>query len=156
MCLFSIRTVDFEGYSLPPNTHVVPLLHAIHMNPDHWSEPEAFQPERFLNADHTEVVKPAHFIPFGVGQRMCIGDQMAEKEFFLLFASMLHSFDIRVPKSCSELPSLKGFSAVTVTPNAFEIECSPRNVAALGNAIQDLANNNELADDCRMYNGYRG
>lgn len=92
------REVEFEGYKLPKNTHIVPLLHAVHMDPEIWDEPEEFRPSRFLSADGKKVVKPDQFMPFGAGQRMCIGDQMAEKEFFLLFSSLLHSFDLSLPE----------------------------------------------------------
>ena len=79
------RAVNFEGFVIPKNAHVIPLLHAVHMNPDYWEEPEAFRPERFLSEDGKTVQKPEHFMPFGVGQRMCLGDHLAEKEFFLFF-----------------------------------------------------------------------
>ena len=92
------REVKFEGYTLPKNTHVIPLLHAVHMDPKNFAEPEEFRPSRFLSPDGKKLVKPEQFMPFGAGQRMCLGDQLAEKEFFLLFASLLHSFDLSLPE----------------------------------------------------------
>ncbi len=48
----------------------------LHRSPDHWENPEAFRPERFLDpaAEH-----PA-FIPFGDGPRTCIGKGLAMLE----------------------------------------------------------------------------
>lgn len=97
------------------------------MNPDYWEEPEAFKPERFLSEDRKTIQKPEHFMPFGVGQRMCLGDHLAEKEFFLFFSSLLHVFDIQNP-SGSPLPGLRGVAGVTVTPTDFEVICLPRHV----------------------------
>ena len=125
------RNVEFEGFTIPKNAHVIPLLHAVHMNPEHWDQPEEFRPERFLNEDHSCIVKPEHFLPFGIGQRMCLGDQLAEKEFFMFFASLLHCFELKNPEG-QPLPNLRGVAAVTVTPNDFEVICVPRlNVTSL-------------------------
>lgn len=95
------------------------------MNPDYWDEPEAFRPERFLSEDQKSVHKPEHFMPFGVGQRMCLGDHLAEKEFFLFFASLLHVFDLKNPEDVP-LPGLRGVAGVTVTPTDFEVVCTVR------------------------------
>jgi len=127
------RSIEFEGFTIPKNAHVIPLLHAVHMDPEVWDQPEEFRPERFLNEDHTAVHKPEHFMPFGIGQRMCLGDQLAEKEFFLFFSSLLYCFDLQNPEG-REKPSLRGVCAATVTPQDFEVMCSPRNVAALKNS----------------------
>ena len=119
------RVVQLEGYTIPKNAHVIPLLHAVHMNPECWDEPEQFRPSRFLNEDGTKVQKPEHFMPFGVGNRMCLGDSLAEKEFFLFFSSILHTFDIELPEGAS-LPDLRGTTGITVTPNQYEVIFTPR------------------------------
>ncbi|CAB4063233.1 CYP18A1 [Lepeophtheirus salmonis] len=75
------REVQFEGFVLPQNSHVIPLIHAVHMNPKNWENPEEFRPERFINKEGV-LFKPEHFMPFGVGQRKCLGDRLAEQEFF--------------------------------------------------------------------------
>jgi len=119
------QDVEFEGFRIPKNAHVIPLLHAVHMNPDTWEEPEEFRPERFLSPDGTKVVKPEHFMPFGVGQRMCLGDNLAEKEFFLFFSTLMQHFDVKNPEGVP-LPDLKGVPGVTVTPQVFEVVFIPR------------------------------
>merc|ERR1719376_1228370 len=119
------RAIKFEGYEIPKNAHVIPLLHAVHMDAETWENPEEFRPERFLSPDGSKVVKPENFIPFGVGQRMCLGDNFAEKQFFLFFSSLLHTFELHNP-SGQPLPSLRGVAAVTVTPQDFEVIFVPR------------------------------
>jgi 26-hydroxylase len=59
--------VTLNGYQIPKNTQVIPLLHAVHMDPTLWDKPEEFRPTRFLN-DEGKVTKPEYFIPFGVGK----------------------------------------------------------------------------------------
>merc|ERR1712223_1901294 len=60
------RTVELDGHIIPKDTHVIPLLYAMHMDPEVWDEPEKFVPERFLKDG--KVHKPSHFMPFGSGQ----------------------------------------------------------------------------------------
>ena len=119
------QEVKFEGFTIPKNTHVIPLLHAVHMDPELWDKPEEFRPSRFLVENGTGVQKPEGFMPFGVGNRMCLGDNLAEKEFFLFFSSILHTFDLELPEG-AELPNLRGVAGVTVTPNKFEVVFKPR------------------------------
>lgn len=126
------RDVLLNGLLVPQGTQVVPLLHAVHMDPNLWDKPEQFNPSRFINSEG-KVQKPEYFLPFGVGRRMCLGDVLARMELFLYFSSLLHSFDITVPDG-EKLPSLKGNAGVTITPNAFKVCLTPRNM--------DYENNN--------------
>jgi cytochrome P450 len=121
--------VELEGHLIPKNSQVIPNLYAVHMSPDLWEAPEEFRPERFLSADGLRVQKPKHFMPFGAGQRMCLGDSLAEMELQLFFASLMHVFDLENPSS--ELPTMEGTLGATVTPKDFELNFVARNVEAL-------------------------
>lgn len=125
------RTVELEGHLIPKNTHVIPLLHGVHMDPEVWDQPEEFRPERFLT-EEGKLHKPKHFMPFGAGQRMCLGDKLAEMELQLFFSSLLHVYDLENPGS--DLPSLQGFTGVTVSPQDFEVNFIPRNIEALSSS----------------------
>ena len=100
---------------------MIPLIHAVHMDPTLWKEPEQFNPERFLSDDGTKTVRPDFFIPFGVGRRMCLGDVLAKAELFLFFSSMLHVFNLQLPEG-AELPDLCGQAGVTVSPKSFKVK----------------------------------
>ncbi|EZA54128.1 hypothetical protein DMN91_001114 [Ooceraea biroi] len=113
------RDVTVNGYTIPAGSSVVPLLHAVHMDPKLWDEPEAFRPSRFLSVEG-KVCKPEYFMPFGVGRRMCLGDMLARMELFLFFSSLMHSFDLKVPEGAS-LPSLRGNAGITVSPDPFKV-----------------------------------
>lgn len=99
------------------------------MDSELWEEPEEFRPERFIN-EEGKVYKPKHFMPFGAGQRMCLGDSLAEMELQLFFSSLVHVYDIEYPAD-TPLPSLRGVAGATLSPQAFEISFTPRNVEAL-------------------------
>lgn len=119
LLLWCCRDVTVDGYFVPAGSQVVPLLYAVHMNPELWEEPEVFRPDRFLTAEG-KVFKPEQFMPFGVGRRMCLGDVLARMEIFLFFSSLLHTFDLKVPEGAS-LPSLRGNAGVTITPASFKV-----------------------------------
>ncbi|XP_011300426.1 cytochrome P450 18a1 [Fopius arisanus] len=113
------RDVTLNGFKIPAGAQVVPLLHAVHMDPELWAEPEEFRPTRFLSSEG-KVTRPEYFMPFGVGRRMCLGDVLARMELFLFFSSLLHTFHMELPDGDS-LPSLRGNAGVTVTPDPFRV-----------------------------------
>ena len=41
--------MDVQGYYIPKGTVMVSNMHAMHLNPKAFSNPEEFIPERFLN-----------------------------------------------------------------------------------------------------------
>lgn len=49
------------------DTTLLLSIWSVHMDPDHWKDPEVFRPERFLNGTQDAVVKDDWFIPFGLG-----------------------------------------------------------------------------------------
>jgi len=146
------RTVELDGHIIPKDTHVIPLLYAMHMDPEVWDEPEKFVPERFLKDG--KVHKPSHFMPFGSGQRMCLGDKLAEMELQLFFSSLMHVFDIE-PPTHGELPSLEGIAGATLGPKPFEVNFNDRNIEAIIKTRQQLSKQSETAwaPSTQLYRG---
>lgn len=44
----------------------------LHYDPEYWSDPEKFDPERF-NDENRQKIKSFTYLPFGIGPRNCIG-----------------------------------------------------------------------------------
>ena len=70
---------------------------------NHFPDPHSFNPKRFLDTNG-KYKHDDHVIPFGVGKRYCLGQTLAEKEFFLFLVGILQKFDINSPPM-QKLPS---------------------------------------------------
>ena len=80
--------------------------YALHRLPAFWPDPEKFDPDRFSPENTAARPKWAH-LPFGAGQRMCIGAQFAIWEGQLIAAMLLQRFRLRpATQRVEPLPSL--------------------------------------------------
>ena len=78
------------------------LLH-VHYDPNYWKNPEEFNPNRFFNEETNTYISNERIIPFSVGKRYCLGQSLAEKEFFLFFAGLIQHFEF---SPCGTLPKI--------------------------------------------------
>ncbi|WP_163998552.1 cytochrome P450 [Pyxidicoccus caerfyrddinensis] len=64
---------ELGGYSVAPDTKMVICPYLLHRHPAFWTEPERFLPERFL-PEQKEARHRFAYMPFGAGQRLCVGN----------------------------------------------------------------------------------
>jgi hypothetical protein len=55
--------------------------------PDQFENPHQFNPDRFVKDG--KFVSDERVVPFGIGRRACIGQTLAEKEFYIFFAGIM-------------------------------------------------------------------
>ena len=117
---FATTDVEIGEYVIPKGATVLPSLMHVMLDPDHFPNPHKFNPDRFIDEQgrfkHHERV-----IPFGIGKRYCLGQTLAEKEFFLFFTGILQKFDIN-PAPMKKLPSYD-ISEHTPVETAFLRSC---------------------------------
>jgi cytochrome P450 len=70
--------VSFRGKRIPKGSFFAIAPWTLHRHRKHWSQPDAFQPERWLSAG--PPCPRSVFIPFGIGPRTCPGANFAEIE----------------------------------------------------------------------------
>ncbi|MEO3766089.1 cytochrome P450 [Streptomyces sp. B5E4] len=78
-------------YSVPAGTTIFYPFWAVHMNPEHWPDPEVFDPDRFTPEASAQRHRFA-YIPFGLGPRSCEGAALAMVEAKLVLAMLLKRF----------------------------------------------------------------
>jgi cytochrome P450 len=87
----AIEADELGGYPIAPRTDVFISPYMLHRHPAFWSRPEEFQPARFADADTDERHKFA-YIPFAVGPRHCIGENIAMFEMLVHMRTMTRRF----------------------------------------------------------------
>ncbi len=97
ICPVGIRTirqtkqaVELQGYHLEEGTIVQGSIYLTHQREDLYPEPKKFKPERFLERKFS----PYEYLPFGGGQRRCIGMALAEFEMKLVLATLMSNFEM--------------------------------------------------------------
>jgi cytochrome P450 len=96
---------------VPKGSEVVIWLYCTHHDPRWYPDPQAFQPERFSAAREAERPKYA-YLPFGAGQRACIGQMFATIEAQLILATLLPR--LRFEYTARRAPGLR--LGVTLAP----------------------------------------
>jgi cytochrome P450 len=93
------REVNIKGFRIPTDTRVVMPMYLIHRHPDCWSNPDSFQPERWLKNEFPASNKNA-YMPFASGTRNCVGEHFAMCEAKLILAPLIRSFSFNFAPSC--------------------------------------------------------
>jgi cytochrome P450 family 307 subfamily A len=83
---------SITGYSVKAGTLIFLNNHDLNMSEELWSEPEKFEPKRFIS--NGRIVKPDVFLPFGMGRRSCMGYKMVQFLSFAIIGNLLKEFDI--------------------------------------------------------------
>lgn len=91
------------GFDIPAGSTVVLAPYLTHRHPAFWSNPEGFDPDRWLTADSTRP--RAAYLPFGAGARQCIGGAFSILEASLMLATLLQSTQIDLLPGESLRPS---------------------------------------------------
>ncbi|XP_014312144.1 vitamin D 25-hydroxylase [Myotis lucifugus] len=107
-----------RGYSIPKGTTVITNLYSVHFDEKYWRDPEIFYPERFLDSNGYFSKKEA-LVPFSLGRRHCLGEQLARMEMFLFFTALLQRFHLHFPHEL--VPDLKPRLGMTLQPQPFLI-----------------------------------
>ncbi|XP_055769832.1 cytochrome P450 2U1-like [Salvelinus fontinalis] len=118
------ETTEFRGYTIPKGTVIIPNLWSVHRDPTVWEEPDDFNPSRFLD-DQGNLLRKECFIPFGIGRRVCMGEQLAKMELFLMFTSLLQAFSFRLPEGLVP-PPMHGRFGLTLAPCSYTVTVRPR------------------------------
>ncbi|KAK3604950.1 hypothetical protein CHS0354_000614 [Potamilus streckersoni] len=97
--LGNIRIPAYSGIMIP--------IFALHRNPIYWQNPEKFIPERWIKDGKTIDPEPFTYLPFGAGQRICIGERFAIVEIKFALVLIFNHFNLApIPVEPIELDTL--------------------------------------------------
>ncbi|XP_030529451.2 cytochrome P450 CYP82D47-like [Rhodamnia argentea] len=118
-CTFS------SGFRIPAGTRLVLNIWKIQRDERVWSNPDEFEPERFLTTHENMDMRGQNFelIPFGAGRRSCAGTSLALHMVHLILASLLQCFEIGTV--------LEEAMDMTESPGLLNMKASPLEVVLI-------------------------
>ncbi|MGK2868225.1 MAG: cytochrome P450 [Mycobacterium sp.] len=95
---------EVAGYRLPAGVMVAPGIGLVHRNPEQYADPDRFDPDRMLGAS----LSPTTWLPFGGGNRRCLGANFALVEMAVVLREVLRRVDLDTSATAGERPRVKG------------------------------------------------
>lgn len=120
-----LTEVNVGGVLIPAGTRMFYLTRPAMLDPTHFSQPQAFLPERWLqprtagNGPHEQKA----YLAFGAGPRVCPGRYLAAVEMRLVISMMVRRFEIEL---YADPQSIEEVSAFTMVPNRMPITLTMR------------------------------
>ena len=98
------------GYQIEPGCALAPCIYLTHQRSDLYPEPRRFRPERFLE----QQFSPYEYLPFGGGNRRCLGLAFAQFEMKLVVATVVSSWQLELAAQRPVQPVRRG---ITMAPS---------------------------------------
>lgn len=136
------ENVAIGGYGVTKGTIVFINNYELNTSPKYWTEPDKFNPDRFIVPLKSPKFDPVtkrvqrvqleknipHFLPFSIGKRTCIGQNLVKGFGFLMLANILHAYDV----CSSDVSKIKIYPAcVAVPPDTFILTLKPRSTSSI-------------------------
>ena len=102
---------ELAGTPIKRGTMIVIAPYVLHRHRTLWSNPDSFDPNRFLNGARAKIDRFV-YLPFGVGPRICIGATLALQEAAIVVATLTRHFSLALVPGCQVWPVHK----VTLRP----------------------------------------
>ena len=99
----ALQEDEAKGYPIPKHGIVIVSICNLHRDGRYWENPDQFDPDRFTPERNKERHRGV-YIPFGLGPRMCIGNNFALMEIQLIIMMMVQHFDFELDTTHSVVP----------------------------------------------------
>jgi cytochrome P450 len=113
----TVKTFSFAGHEIPAGTHILHSSWVTHHLPEVFPDPEAFLPERFAPEARRSIPRGG-YLPFGGGQRICIGKRFGQLMVEVVATTLLRRFRIELKAGyqlrLEKLPTLSPGNGVSV------------------------------------------
>ncbi|XP_058974812.1 cytochrome P450 4e2-like [Musca domestica] len=135
--LFFGRNVEKEynmnGKTIPAHTSLLIFVIAMNYNEAIYPDPYRFDPQRFDADQRMTTQNPFEYVPFGGGQRNCIGQKFAMLEVKTVISKIVRNFQILAPED--GLESKDGYISTLYGPQRARAPKPDKYVPTLLHAI---------------------
>jgi 3-hydroxyphenylacetate 6-hydroxylase len=134
----SVKDVVWEGKTIPAGSVIFLNAWACNMDPDVWTDPEVFRPERWLE-EHDGLDKP--LFTYGLGYRMCAGSLLANREMYCIWMRTLNSYRIEKGDDWDErfethpVRGVEDQTQLVSVPRRYRVKFVPKDEARLRAAL---------------------
>jgi cytochrome P450 len=97
------QPVELAGYRLPARIMVAPGIGLVHSSAEQYPNPDRFDPDRMLGA----TLGPTTWLPFGGGNRRCLGATFAMAEMRVVLREVLRRVELRTSTAKGERQKVK-------------------------------------------------
>lgn len=81
---------ELADFDVPPGTDIYLSPYVLHRTEDYWTDPNTFNPDRFLLGDKPKKDRP--YFPFSLGPRRCVGEYFSFLEMKIHLGLLLPRF----------------------------------------------------------------
>lgn len=116
----TLEEIEIAGVPVPKRGQVLLNFYALHRDPDAYSNPNRFDPDRWIDPD-PEVVR-THYLPFGMGPHVCVGEGFAWSLILTTVAVIMSQYTVKpVPGSV-----VRPVARTTLHPGVVPLTLEPR------------------------------
>ncbi|CUH74879.1 cytochrome P450 [Tropicibacter naphthalenivorans] len=118
---YALRDFEWQGVRVPAGTPVSVQTALVHRNPDYWTNPDVFDPDRFSENRAEDRAHRYAWAPFGGGAHKCIGMHFSTMQAKAFVHALLPHVRITAPKGGAKrwkrmpIPQPKGGLTVQLT-----------------------------------------
>ncbi|KAK7590972.1 hypothetical protein V9T40_002585 [Parthenolecanium corni] len=94
--------VIMSGYTVPKGTTVRLNIYLLHRRPDHFKDPDRFNPDNFA-AETIQNRHPFCYVPFSAGSRNCIGQKFAMMEEKVILSTFFRKYRVEAHQKVEDL-----------------------------------------------------
>lgn len=117
------KTFKLGKYTITKGTRFNLLVSAFHLNPRVYANPNKVDLRRFARKpDAPNIKKSISYMPFSLGQRICVGRYLAELVVQMILVAFVKSFEFTAPES-HEVGAIEGLS---YGPDSFFLQLKPK------------------------------
>lgn len=119
----AVTDIEVDGKRVEAGSLLMVGIYALHRDPALWERPLEFDPDRF-GAEHSKNRDRWQYLPFGAGQRSCIGDHFAMLNATLTLATIVRRVELH--SQGSSFPIDVPFTTVASEPIPVRVTRRPR------------------------------